>query len=579
MNLKSDIFLLLKKQVNLLLLAMLVISSSGDLFSQKLQGKPTRQSSLEAFSKGNWELAYKEFNELLVTYPKDPLYKYYSGVCLINLNRDPGEAVARLKQALETAAVRALPSDAQFYLGRAQQMNGKYSEAVESYNSYIDQAGKKMAREYKVSEFIQQCKEEKGEVEEVETRSSEIAGDDTTNTIQQFLEPVVKEDIISPAQKEIPTEILLKPGYDYVLDKAINFQFKADSMNSIIEKQYEELEKLPYVEKSALKTKISENEPLAESYQKSADMKYDEAQETFNPRPENIQQKKEEVISADSIEVTDTIRKAVSIVVRDSIQKANSKKDKEAVIQTDTINKIEPIANKLYGIISYFEILPEPVTDKNERIIIDPEVPKGLIYRIQVAVFRNPVAPAYFKGITPVYGFKLNGTDKTIYYAGMFRKITDAGKALMGVKSKGFNDAFIVALSDNKTVSADRAAILEKEWGNISFISTVETVSEPAVDTLPPTLTFRVEVMRSAKPLKNDVIEGMKTMAGTRGLDIQTLEDGKIVYLIGNFITFDSALEYADLLVRNGYRETKVVAWLGRREIPVDTARQLFNDM
>jgi tetratricopeptide (TPR) repeat protein len=576
-NLNSDIYLLLKKQVNLLLLAMLIISFSGDIFSQKLQGKPTRQSSLEAFSKGDWEQAYKEFNELLVTYPKDPLYKYYSGVCLINLNRDPGEAVSRLKQALETAAIRALPSDAQFYLGRAQQMNGKYSEAVESYNSFIDQAGKKMAREYRVSEFIQQCKDEKGEVEEVEAGSSKIAGDDTTKSIQQFLEPVVEKGIISPAQNQ--KEILLKPDYDYILDKAISFQFKADSLNSVIEKQYVELEKIPYVEKSTLKTKISENELLAESYQKSADMKYDEAQEVLNPRPEKIQQKKEEVISADSIEAIDTIRKAVSIVGRDSVQKTNSKKDKEAVIQTDTIKKIEPIANKLSGVFSYFEILPKPVTDKNERITIDPEVPKGLIYRIQVAVFRNPVAPAYFKGITPVYGFKLNGTDKTIYYAGMFRKIADAGKALMGVKSKGFNDAFVVALSDNKTVSTDRAAILEKEWGNISFISTVETIPEPAVDTIPPTLTFRVEVMRSAKPLKNDVIEGMKTMAGTRGLDIQTLEDGKIVYLIGNFITFDSALEYADLLVRNGYRESKVVAWLGRREIPVDTARQLFNDM
>jgi hypothetical protein len=68
-------------------------------------------------------------------------------------------------------------------------------------------------------------------------------------------------------------------------------------------------------------------------------------------------------------------------------------------------------------------------------------------------------------------------------------------------------------------------------------------------------------------------------MAGTRGLDILHLSDGNIVYLIGKFITFESAAEYADLLVRNNYRGAKVVAWLGNKEVPVETARQLFNNL
>jgi hypothetical protein len=97
-------------------------------------------------------------------------------------------------------------------------------------------------------------------------------------------------------------------------------------------------------------------------------------------------------------------------------------------------------------VFALFEVLAKPVTDPKAKIIIDPDVPEGLIYRIQIAVFRNPVVPAYFKGITPIYGFKIAGTDKTIYYAGMFRKSLDATKALASVKGKGFKDAFIVAL-------------------------------------------------------------------------------------------------------------------------------------
>ena len=62
-------------------------------------------------------------------------------------------------------------------------------------------------------------------------------------------------------------------------------------------------------------------------------------------------------------------------------------------------------------------------------------------------------------------------------------------------------------------------------------------------------------------------------------MDIQPLEDGKIVYLIGKFITCETAAEYADLLIRNGYREARVVAWMGKREIPVETARKLFENL
>jgi hypothetical protein len=229
-------------------------------------------------------------------------------------------------------------------------------------------------------------------------------------------------------------------------------------------------------------------------------------------------------------------------------------------------------------IFAVFDASAKPVTDPKARIVIDPEVPEGLIYRIQIAVFRNPVVPAYFKGITPVYGFKIAGTDKTIYYAGMFRKSSDATKALATVKGKGFKDAFIVALSGNKSVSPDRAALLEKEWGKKPFTSNDKALFETKNDTIPAILTFRVEVIRSLKPLKDDAVEGIRKMAGNRGLDIQTVEDGKIAYLIGKFITFETAAEYADLLKRNGYREARVVAWLGKKEISIETARQLFDN-
>src|SRR5665811_1762503 len=127
----------LKKQIILFCLIGAIGIPLSNLFSQDIQTKPTRQSSFEAFSQGKYEKAYSEFRVLLKTYSKDPLYKYYSGVCLIKLNKDPGEAVNLLQQSLQTTgAVKTLPSDGLFYLGRAQQMTGKYSEAALSYDQF-----------------------------------------------------------------------------------------------------------------------------------------------------------------------------------------------------------------------------------------------------------------------------------------------------------------------------------------------------------------------------------------------------------------------------------------------------------
>jgi tetratricopeptide (TPR) repeat protein len=134
----------LERLIVTFLLIIVVNPSFNNLFSQNIQLKPTRQSSFEAFSIGNYEQAYKEFSELLLTYSKDPLYKYYSGVCLVKMNRDPDKALALLKQALQgSAVVKTLPTDAYFYLGRTQQMSGLFTEALESYKLFTMQRKKR----------------------------------------------------------------------------------------------------------------------------------------------------------------------------------------------------------------------------------------------------------------------------------------------------------------------------------------------------------------------------------------------------------------------------------------------------
>ena len=568
-----------------IMLLMAFLFSEMNLISQNVPSKPSRQSSLDAFNKGNYEQAYKEFSDLLVLYPKDPLYKYYSGVCLVKLNKDPEKAVTLLQQAQQAASVvRTIPSDALYWLGRAQQLCGNYTEAILSYNVFSEQAGKKTARDLGVPDYIQQCNNRKGQIAKQETPSASTVKKDG---------PVVDPGRYKPVNEALPS------GYDRILSEALDYQFKADSVYKIAEDLKKNLDKLSYSEKTVLRSKITETENLAASFQKLADQKYKEAQSEMDAvsfTKENISAR-QSVISADSAamkkqNVGPLVSDSKSDQMKDSSamkQKADQQKETlqsdNKTVRADTVNRpinktsVTPPVKKSVEVFSVFEIIQKPVYAKNEKIKINPEIPPGLIYRIQLAVFRNPVAPSYFKGITPVYGFKVAGSDRTNYYAGMFRRLADAKKALVTVRQKGFKDAFIVSLSSGKAVSAERAAVLEKEWAKKPFTAGAKGVSETLNDTIPPTLSYRVEVMRSLKPVKDDVMEGIKKISETRGLEIVTLNDGNVVYLIGKFITFESAEEYADLLARNGYRNAKVVAWLGKKEIPVETAKQLFEKL
>ena len=144
----------------------------------------------------------------------------------------------------------------------------------------------------------------------------------------------------------------------------------------------------------------------------------------------------------------------------------------------------------------------------------------------------------------------------------------------------GFSDAFVVAVFEGKRISFERAALLEPAWKEISLGTGQTYFNIPEVKQTepvePPTLVYRVEAKKVTKPLSDEEIEKIKRMAGDRKFDIISTRDNTIVYLIGKFITFESAASYSDLINRNGLRDAKVVAYLGDREIPIEKARELF---
>jgi len=548
-------------RVFLILILIGLVISALPVSSQAVKSTPSRQAAMDAFTSGMYDKALGEFTELLKIYTRDPLYRYYSGVCLVKLERDPLNAVELLQHSYQGSGLaRSVPQDVLFWLARAQHQAGQFAAAANNYGQFSAKAGRRTAREYNVAEYIRQCNERRGEL--------------TVLTMEQKIRQAVPDEAPVPvaapaatatatankpvtATKSDPKPEKLPSGYDRVLREALDYQVRADSLQNLAAAGKKQLAGKSAAQRALSEREIADLEQLSAYWQRMADQRYNEARAMVNEKspgeePVKTQPARQPVAVPDK---TTPVTKPEPEPVRPAVQ-SNAPEQAE--------------------LFSIFEVVTKPTYGPGDNITLNPDIPAGLIYRIQLAVFRNPVAPSVFKGITPLYGFTRSGTDLTIYYAGMFRRAADATRAVTTVRQMGFRDAFVVALLDGRAVSAERAAILEKEWGNVSLVPAAVEPADSPENSEPPTLSFRVEAVRSAKPLKDDMVETIRVIAGSRGLDIYATEDDKIAYLIGKFITFESASEYAGLLVRNGYREARVVAWLGTREIDLDVARQLF---
>ena len=251
-----------KKNIYIWLFIVICIPLSClDIYSQTIQQRPSRQAALDAYSKGDYEKAFSEFNILLQSYSKDPLYKYYMGVCLVKMSKSPENASTFLLDALNTSLdIKSIPDDVLFYLGRAQQMEGKYPDAIKSYNNFERKAGKKSARDLNITGYIQECNEGRGRIKDSDSRQNVILS--KTNQTTSSIGPQVSEVKTDKQsiKKTVPQKENLPKEYDKVLSQAMDYQVKADSLNALVSEYKKEFARLPASQQPAAKIRISEME-------------------------------------------------------------------------------------------------------------------------------------------------------------------------------------------------------------------------------------------------------------------------------------------------------------------------------
>jgi hypothetical protein len=137
--------------------------------------------------------------------------------------------------------------------------------------------------------------------------------------------------------------------------------------------------------------------------------------------------------------------------------KMKSSEDKLISVKNDLSEEMMQIVNK-----DIFTTDKEGFYNENVPVPVNVELPKGLVYRVQIGFFKSQLPPEHFKGIFPLSSQKIDN----IYYryvAGNFAKYQEAKSAIIAISEKGYSDSFVVAYIDGKKVSISEALKEEKE--------------------------------------------------------------------------------------------------------------------
>jgi hypothetical protein len=117
-----------------------------------------------------------------------------------------------------------------------------------------------------------------------------------------------------------------------------------------------------------------------------------------------------------------------------------------------------------------------------KEILVDPPMPPGLFFKVQVGAFKNKIDPSVFQGITPING-ETTSFGVIRYTAGLFRGYKAANMAKGRIRNIGFRDAFVVAFYNGKRITLAEAQLL-LDQANESEKLVYESVISEEVDKL-----------------------------------------------------------------------------------------------
>jgi hypothetical protein len=268
----------------------------------------------------------------------------------------------------------------------------------------------------------------------------------------------------------------------------------------------------------------------------------------------------------------------------------------ESVTNTvpENIDEIPTVLNKSIFVINN----NQAAYNDNKRIPVSSKLPEGLVFKVQIGAFRNPIPQNHFKGFAPIMAEDA-GNDITRYTAGLFKTFNMANEAKSSIRSIGYADAFVVAFLNGKRININEAramldgstvdegnfAINNESPNNTSNEET--TVDDNSTNT---TLNNTEEVddgvstdVRNIEGVFYAIQIGVYSKPVTAGqlnnvspLNSERTSGGLIRYTSGVYKTLEEANLAKDRIIGLGITDAFVVAYNGGTKITVAEATNLL---
>ncbi len=259
-----------------------------------------------------------------------------------------------------------------------------------------------------------------------------------------------------------------------------------------------------------------------------------------------------------------------------------------------------------------------------KRIPVDPKLPDGLLFKVQIGAFRHEMSGDKFKGLNPLTA-ETTPQGFYRYTAGVFTHFEAADKAKNDIRSLGFNDAFIVAFYNGKRISVNDAMAMIKNpsapisdntsgvnpagfpvpqprnkikkdslaagvaTGTTDVTEPPHTATTEHSDNVLPAIShenpgaiakttnvatiqglfYAVQVGVFSNPVSNEKLHGIQP------LNSEKMANGNMRYTTGQYANLTTAESARAKMIALGVKDAFIVAYYNGKRLSVDEAKKL----
>ena len=230
-------------------------------------------------------------------------------------------------------------------------------------------------------------------------------------------------------------------------------------------------------------------------------------------------------------------------------------------------------------------------TQKNP-IPLNPKIPKGLIFKVQIGAFRNPIPQDLYQGFAPISAEKVSD-DITRYRVGYFKTLNGANQAKNKIRSLSsfYKDAFVVAINNGKRIklSEARAILSDQPVNNFQpkFLSTssknslselrtkiAQDITLASVKTIDQTtgIFYSVQIGAFSRPLLKDNSFNISPLIVSRANNLYK-------YSTGEFKNIEQAARKKAKLLEDGVlTDAFIIAYNNGKNISLQQASSINPD-